>query len=79
MACCPQQRFSFANVEQTTLGYSESLRAKFGNTPNVEVFYVVGEAFALAGVDTVINLIGNPLTQIIVYHGGPQIGFIKLS
>lgn len=69
MSCCPSSITSFAGVPSTTVLYS-------GPRPTVTVLYYQSGQWMIAGVATPIVITDN---QVIVDHGGPATGIIKLS
>lgn len=69
MTCCPENITSFAGVSSTYVSYS-------GQRPTVTVLYYNAGQWTAAGVATGIRITD---TQVIVDHGGPATGIIKLS
>lgn len=69
MSCCTNtiQPFSFAST--TTIAYA-------GDRPTVSVIYLQPDStFLTAGVFTQIDI--QP-TQVVINHGGPASGYVKL-
>jgi hypothetical protein len=54
------------------------LQGQFGLAPNVTVTYWDGTQYVAAGIMTQVSLVGYPVTQIIVDHGGEATGLIKI-
>lgn len=69
MSCCAESITTFAGVPSTTVPYN-------GNKPTVTVLYLIDGVWTAAGVATSIKITG---TQVIVDHGGPATGIIKLT
>jgi hypothetical protein len=69
MSCCPESITTFAGVSSTTVPYN-------GARPTVTVLYYDNGQWVSAGMGTVVKVTG---TQVIVDHGGPATGIIKLS
>ena len=69
MICCPANITPFANATVTTVPY-------IGNRPIVSVMYLQPDgSLIVAGIFTQIQI--TP-TDVIVDHGGPSNGLIKL-
>lgn len=69
MICCPATIQPFLSEAVTTIGYT-------GNKPTVSVAYLQTDGtFNVAGIMTLITV--TP-TQVIVDHGGPASGYVKL-
>lgn len=73
MQCCPNDITPFTNASSTTIPYAGA----YGDTPTVDVMYENEDGtFTKAGVFTLISILPG---SIVVDHGGPATGFIKLS
>lgn len=69
MTCCSVNITPFNQVATTTINFT-------GQKPTVSVIYLQPDnTFLIAGVFTQINIAGN---QVVVDHGGPASGYIKL-
>lgn len=69
MICCNVTIQSFLNQSSTTIPFT-------GQRPTVSVIYLQADGtFLQSGVMTQINIAG---TQVVVDHGGPASGWIKL-
>lgn len=79
MSCCDPFIVPFFNKSSTAIGYGPSLRTKFGLAPNVSVSYWDGTQYVNAGIMTQIKFNTFPVTQILVDHGGPNTGFVKIG
>lgn len=81
MSCCPSNIVTFSNQEQTVINYSEALRNQFGRVPKVQVSYFdpVSSDYYISNNQTAVALIGNPVSQIRVDHGGLSSGIIKFQ
>lgn len=79
MSCCNPIIVPFFNKTSSTVTYGPSLQSQFGQAPNVSVTYWDGAQYVMAGITTQVKFIGYPVTQIIVDHGGPATGFIKIG
>lgn len=72
MQCCDDNITPFYAATSTTLPYA----GEFGDTPSVDVLYKNEDGtYTKAGIFTLISI--QP-TQIVVDHGGPASGFIKI-
>jgi hypothetical protein len=60
------------------VSYGPALQTQFGPAPNVTVTYWDGTQYVEAGIMTQVSLVGYPVTQIIVDHGGEATGLIKI-
>lgn len=78
MSCCSPLIVPFYNVSSSTINYGPSLQTQFGLAPNVTVTYWDGTQYVAAGIMTEIKLVGFPVTQIVVEHGGASSGLIKI-
>lgn len=72
MTCCDQNTTTFVNQSVTTLPYN----GEYGEHPLVEVVYLMGEEWIQQGVFTQIKIEPG---QIVIDHGGPATGIIKLT
>lgn len=79
MPCCNPLITHFFNEAVTTIGYSPSMQAQYGNAPKVTVLYWDGEQYVAAGIFTSIAFTGYPVTSITVDHGGGSVGIIKIG
>jgi hypothetical protein len=79
MSCCSPTIVPFFNAATSTIDYGPSLQLQFGQAPNVSVSYWDGTQFVAAGITTQIKFDTFPVTQIIVDHGGPATGIIKIG
>ena len=68
MPCTPYDIIPFANKTSTTIGWA-------GYTPTVEVYYLQ-ENGTFQQLNTSITLTTD---QVIVDHGGPATGFVKIT
>lgn len=66
--CCNVIRQDFTNEVITTVPYT-------GDEPTVKVYYAQGGGYVEAGMFTQVVL--TP-TSVVVTHGGPATGFVKL-
>lgn len=80
MACCPVNIIPFSNQLTTTIDYNAGLKAEFGNYPKVSLYYFdssTGDFYEVNGVPgTEVKFDGD---NIIVDHGGPATGLLKIS
>ena len=76
MRCCDHDIIFFTNVSIMNIAYSVSMRARFGNVPNVRVW----QSFDGQYVEPLISvrLDGNPTSNINIDNGGVASGFIKI-
>lgn len=74
MICCEPDIFPFIEAV-TTINYSPAMIQKFGNVPNMQVFYKEGTQYVLSDD---MNLIKFDGSDIIVDHGGPMAGILKV-
>lgn len=81
MSCCPSNITTFSNATETVIGYSDSLRETFGRVPKIEVYYrdPIANDYYISNNQSAVSLIGNPVNQIKVNHGGPASGAIKIA
>lgn len=81
MPCCNPSVTTFFNVPSTTIGYGPSMQSQYGAAPKVTVLYwdEANEQYVAAGVFTSISFVGYPVNQIVVDHGGPGTGIIKIG
>lgn len=79
MSCCSPTIVPFFNAASTTVSYGPSMLLQYGQAPNVSVTYWDGTQYVMAGITTQVKLVGFPVTQISVDHGGPATGFIKIG
>jgi hypothetical protein len=79
MSCCNPIVVSFFNAATTTVGYGPSLQSQFGLAPNVNVSYWDGTQYVNAGITTQVKFNTYPVTQIIIDHGGPATGLIRIG
>lgn len=70
--CCDQNMTNFVNQSVTTIAYG----GEYGDHPLVEVVYFIGGQWIQSGVFTNIKIEPG---QIVVDHGGPASGVIKLT
>ncbi len=82
VCCVEPDTFTFINQTRTEIIYGGSLKERHGAYPSVLVYYyqeteTSGEIIIL-GTYTRISMVGNPPTKIIVDHGGPATGIIKI-
>ena len=70
--CCDLNTTNFVNQSVTTIAYNDEL----GEHPLIEVIYYNGANWSQQGVFTQIR---KEVGQIVVDHGGPATGIIKLS
>lgn len=75
MSCCPESITTFAGASSTTVPYN----GEYGSNPKVTVLYLQDGLWVASGIMTQIAMIGTPVTQVKVDHGGPATGIIKLS
>lgn len=75
MNCCPPTIVFFGNASSTTINYFPSLAAQYGVDPNVQVYYQDGTEYVLSDDQNEVKFDG---TDIVVDHGGPQVGFVKV-
>lgn len=68
MTCCPTIIQTFANESTTTVPFT-------GAKPTVTVSYLVDGVWIAIGVATNIKISD---TQVVVDHGGPATGLVKL-
>jgi hypothetical protein len=78
MSCCTPLIIPFFNKTSSTVSYGPALQTQFGPAPNVTVTYWDGTQYVEAGIMTQVSLVGYPVTQIIVDHGGEATGLIKI-
>jgi hypothetical protein len=70
--CCENTIVPFYSTGTTTVPYG----GEFGSTPSIDVLYKNEDGtFTKAGIFILISI--EP-TQIIIDHGGPATGFIKI-
>jgi hypothetical protein len=55
------------------------MQSQYGNAPNVNVSYWDGTQYVAAGIMTQIKFDAYPVTQVIIDHGGPATGLIKIG
>jgi hypothetical protein len=55
------------------------MQSQYGNAPNVNVSYWDGTQYVAAGIMTQIRFDTYPVTQVIIDHGGPATGLIKIG
>lgn len=81
MSCCPSNIVTFFNQEQTEITYSEANRLQFGRVPKVQVSYYdpISNDYYISNNQTSVALIGNPVSQIRVNHGGVSTGLVKFG
>lgn len=72
MTCCESILQTFTEELITTVPYN----GEFGDEPQVDVMYLVGDEWHAAGVFTSIS---RTPTEITVDHGGEATGVIKIS
>lgn len=70
--CCDQNTTNFVNQSVTTIAYG----GEYGERPLVQVVYYQDGAWVQQGIST--QIIIEP-GQIVVDHGGPATGLIKLT
>lgn len=75
MSCCPESITTFAGVSSTTVPYN----GEYGANPKVTVVYLQDGVWVASGIMTHVSMIGTPVTQVKVDHGGVSTGIIKLS
>lgn len=68
MPCCTVTIVPFVNEESTTVPYA-------GNKPTVSVSYLIEGVWQALGVVTA-QFLNN--TQVIIQHGGPNTGVVKM-
>jgi hypothetical protein len=78
MSCCNPITIPFFNKTTSTVSYGPALQLQFGSAPNVTVTYWDGTQYVAAGIMTQIKLVGYPVTQIEIDHGGMATGLIKI-
>lgn len=74
MNCCEATIFTF-NEAETIINYSPALRALYGQDPNVQVYYKDGAEYVLSDDMNQVKFDG---TDIVVDHGGINVGIIKV-
>jgi hypothetical protein len=79
MSCCSATITQFFNTPSTTINYGPTLQALHGAAPKISVLYWDGTQYVAAGVMTNISFDTYPVAQIVVDHGGPASGIIKLG
>lgn len=81
MACCNETIVEFSGASSTVVTYTPELRAKHGQYPTVQVIYWHNDSmtFYISHDSSRVALIGNPINQIKVTHGGPAGGVIKIT
>lgn len=72
MTCCPLNTTNFVNQSSTTVPYN----GEYGLRPLVQVTYFIDGQWIQQGVFSEIRIQAG---QIVVDHGGPATGLIKLS
>lgn len=77
MSCCSPTIIPFTNSGGNTIAYSQSMRDKHGDIPNVEVYHLDSGEYILATVS--IKIDGKPTSLITIDHGGSATGFIKIG
>lgn len=60
------------------MSYGPALQTQFGQAPNVTVTYWDGTQYVETGIMTQVRLVGFPVMQIVVDHGGEATGLIKI-
>jgi len=73
MICCTPTIVPF-NEAVTTVNYT-ALAALYGQDPNVQVYYKEGANYVLSNDMTSVKFDG---VNIIVDHGGPVVGLLKI-
>jgi hypothetical protein len=79
MSCCNPTIVPFFNATSTTVGYGPSMQLQYGQAPNVSVSYWDGTQYVAAGITTQIKFNTYPVTQVLIDHGGPATGIIKIG
>lgn len=81
VVCCVEPSvFLFTNQLRTEIVWGDVMRTRHGHSPSVFVYYYssVDGSFSIVGDYTKIAFVGNPLTKIVVDHGGLSTGFLKV-
>jgi hypothetical protein len=79
MPCCNPTIIPFFNTPSTTISYGPAMATQYGAAPKVTVVYWDGVQYVAAGIMTQIKFDTFPVTSIVVDHGGPAIGLIKIG
>lgn len=78
---CPPDKIRFVNQARTEIVYSDELRRRHGVTPQVHVYYFDAEngGILILPHSTRVSILGSPVAEkIIIDHGGPKTGLIKI-
>lgn len=77
MSCCPSISKTFFNEEATTITYPQSYKALYGPIPTIKVLYLQDGEY-IEGTGFLTNIAVNS-EQIVINHGGPASGVIKIN
>lgn len=75
MSCCTPTIQPFFNASSTTISYSPFMVEQYGSQPDVQVFYKEGTEYVLSNDMNAVVFNGS---TIVVDHGGPNTGIIKI-
>lgn len=78
MSCCNPTIITFFNSATTTVAYGPGLQSQYGPVPNINVSYWDGTQYVAAGIMTQVKF-DYPVTNIMIDHGGPATGLIKIG
>jgi hypothetical protein len=78
MSCCPQNIIPFNGVSSSTIVYTQAMRNQWGRVPRIEIIYADNGEYYVAN-QLGVRMYGSPVNQIVIDHGGPQTGIIKLG
>lgn len=78
--CCPSTTVQFINKSQSTIPYTEQMRDLYGRVPRVQIAYFDPEAndYYISNNQTLVKLTGNPVSNIVIDHGGVSTGMVKI-
>lgn len=75
MSCCPYFITPFNNASVTTIDYGPLIQAEYGRRPTVVVYYRDNGELVLSDE---MNRVEVTEDSIIVDHGGPASGIVKV-
>lgn len=80
MSCCTPTIVPFSNVATSSISYPAALQIAHGAIPRVQVIYYNEETgdFDLSIDATKVALVGTPVNEIFIDHGGPNSGYVKI-